>query len=75
MKKKKNHGWAGGQEMMKQKMSSLEKCQKEIEDAAKEIAHKSKLERDQDARRVPTKIVAPEEAAAGSSRSVERRVL
>ena len=67
-------GWRPRDDEAKKK-SSLEKSQKEIEDAAKEIAHKTKLERDQDARRVPTKIVALEEAAAGSSRSVERRVL
>ena len=76
--------------MMKQEKSSLEKCQKEIEDAAKEIAHKTnlessvtgwrhpcsltKMERDHDVWRVPTKNVALEEAAR-SSRFVERRVL
>ena len=49
----------------------LETVQRNIEDAA--IA--TKLERDKDARRVPSKFVAEEGAAAKSSRAVERRVL
>ena len=53
----------------------LETIQKNIEDGAKEIAHNTKLERDRDARRVPTKIVAQEKAATRSLRPVERRVL
>ena len=53
----------------------LETIQKDIEDGAKEFAHTTKLEKDRDARRVPTKIVAQERAATRSSRPVERRVL
>ena len=41
----------------------------------KEIAHTTKLERDRDARRVPTKIVAQERPATRSLRPVENRVL
>ena len=53
----------------------LETIQKDIEDGAKEIAHTTKLERDRNARRVPTNIVAQERAATRSLRPVETRVL
>ena len=52
----------------------MEKCQKDIEDAAQGIAHNTTLERDRDARRVPTKKnEALERAAAKSLRLVESR--
>ena len=54
---------------------NLETIRKSIEDAAKEIVHTTKLERDTDAKRMPSKVVVREEAAARSSRPVERQVL
>ena len=54
---------------------NLETIQKSIEHAAKDIVHTTKLERDTAAKRMPSKVVAREEAAARSSRPVERQVL
>ena len=54
--KKKKKAWVGWRPR-----DSLEICQTEIENAAKEIAHNSILEREKDARRVPTQLVAREQ--------------
>ena len=54
---------------------NLETIHKSIEDAPKEIVHTTKLKRDTDAKRMPSQVVDREEAAARSSRPVDRQVL